>query len=216
MNGLPDHLIEYDSDNKNSIQVTLWAREPGSFAKALPKALEKFKDKNGEDLVAALLKHFMGNISMVDRYDTASGEKTSQILNPNGTRFYQSHFNKDGKLENLANGSPAERGFDENGEPRFVCFRNNGVINNGPKGEPGYMEIKTLDEYRGSRHYTHTVFGYAGREKVVYAESWNNGNKVKILSPQEIAAFMKQESERHGYHVIGGAKAATYAPGAPA
>lgn len=168
--------IEYASD-AGPFKVVLTSPVTDFFAKA--KALPEIKDKEGEELVAALLKHAKGAISKVER-------------------------KKDGKLNNGPNGQPAVQEFTDEG--RSESLYENGLRNDGARpGQAAYQRINAAGRIVQIAHYQddRRNDGKHGEpaEQIsdasgifVYIARYKDDEQVKVFTAQELAEFQAKNA----------------------
>ena len=137
-----------------------------------------FNNKKGEALVAAILSATApGNIWCVTRLkgnkrnDGPAGEPAVQYFSQGGTVARHWHY-KDDVRNDGAKGEPAYQCFDNNGKLLRVEHYKDGRSNDGAKGEPALQ-----------------TFG--GNGSLDYAYSYKSGVRVKRLSQDEIATYLK-------------------------
>jgi hypothetical protein len=163
--------IEYTSD-AGPFKVVLTSQVTDFFAHA--KALPDIGNKEGEELVSALLKHARGAPFKVERY-------------------------RHGKRNNGPNGEPAIEEFTEEG--MSASLYENGQRNDGARpGQPAYMRINNdgqtvhIAHYRDGlrndgRHGEPAEQISDGRGNFVFIVRYKDDKQTKVFTQQQLAEF---------------------------
>lgn len=146
--------------------------------------------KSGDDLVKSIQDVAKADIKAVARYDKhgrmrdlvhfkdgklddgPNGEAACQAFHENGRVKFEKHFTEDVHQDSI-NGAPAYQSFDYFGRPQIKVRHQANKPHDGPDRDPAWQ-----------------VFDDFGR--LVRAESYQHGDRVKCWSREEIAGYQQR------------------------
>ncbi|MCE9506933.1 MAG: hypothetical protein K8R48_01260 [Alphaproteobacteria bacterium] len=168
--------IEYTS-SEGPFKVVLTSPVTDFFAHA--KALPEIGNKEGEELVAALLKHAKGAISKVERYKDGRrnngphGEPAIQEFTDGGMSMslYENGLRHDGARP----GQPAYQRMNDSGQILHIAHYQDGKRNDGKHGEPA----EQISDDRGN---------------FIYIARYRDDKQTKMFTAQELAEFQAKHA----------------------
>lgn len=167
--------IEYSSDD-GPFEVILTSLATDFFARA--KAMPDIANKQGEELVSALLARAKGGPFKIERY-------------------------KNGNRNNGPNGEPAVEEFTEDG--MAVSLFENGKFHDGPNGEPAYQRMNNDSQVVHTAYYQHGQRNDGkhgepaeqisdGRGTFIYVASYKDDKLMKMFTAPELAEFQARNA----------------------
>ncbi len=162
--------------------------------------------KQGEALVAALLKNSNGNIFRAERCkdgkcnDGPNGEPAIQIFNDSGTLIEATRY-KDNKLNDGPNGEPASQQFSDGGTLIEATRWKDGKCNDGPSGEPASRQFSASGTLVEATRWKDGKLNdgpngepasqqFSDGGTLIVATHYKNGKPIKALTAAEIKTYL--------------------------